>query len=265
MTNIFHEIQLDLGKNPFQELSQQTHFEHIGKGRLGNQLIEMENNKIPIIRSTAKFTTPYNVFTTLHHKIIDLASSKFKEKGIEHVHFNNALIEIYEDEYRKMKYHSDHRLDLDSDSYIGLFSCYENEQEVTVDHVRKLKVKHKACQTESEILLWPNSFVLFSTQANSQYHHKIVKDFVQPTKKTSKNKWLGITFRLSKTFIEFKNNKPYFENGTELVKPDEESEKAFYQLRGADNRNIEFDYPEINFSINPADFINISPISPLRY
>jgi hypothetical protein len=67
------------------------------------------------------------------------------------------------------------------------------------------------------------------------------------------NKWLGITFRTSKTYIQFHNNLPHFSNGRILELANKEQETEFFKLRGQENRALNFVYPELNYTINVAD------------
>lgn len=68
-----------------------------------------------------------------------------------------------------------------------------------------------------------NSIILFSAEINSKYLHKI------KLKEKKDSNWLGITFRLSKTFIKFRNEIPYFENGIELSIADKNEMVEFYK------------------------------------
>ena len=67
------------------------------------------------------------------------------------------------------------------------------------------------------------------------------------------NKWLGITFRKSKTFIQFQNNLPYFANGKPLKLADEVQQREFYKLRGQENKSLDFDYPSIAYTLSKSD------------
>lgn len=76
--------------------------------------------------------------------------------------------------------------------------------------------------------------MLFSIDTNNQHLHK------------SNTRWLGITFRLSKTYIKFLDNVPYV-NGTE------EEKKKFYKLRSLENKTVGYKYPEITYTISGTD------------
>ncbi len=238
-------------------LSASTDFVDTGKGRLGNHLAKIENGNVPLVRTTSKYDKPVQRFDDVHISIanrisqmvdIDLAVEK------ETLSFNNALIEIYDKNYFKMKYHSDQALDLDSESYIALFSCYERPEELSPTFMRRLKVKHKVTNQEYEFMLENNSVILFSTLTNTNYQHKIILDASSNKKDIlPDNKWLGITFRQSKTWVRFKEGIPYFPEGEQLRLADENQQREFYKLRGQENKSMDFEYPNIHYTLSPGD------------
>ncbi|MBW2960545.1 hypothetical protein [Mesonia aestuariivivens] len=252
----FYISNLSFTKNIFEELANGTEFEILGKGRLGNNLVKPEENGIPIVRTTTAFTISANKFSKIHQEIIDGIDNNIKKKNFSKTRFNNALIEIYDAEYKKMKYHSDLALDLASNSSICLFSCYEYPEKLTSQNTRILRIKDKITGIETDIPLTHNSFVLFLTETNSRFFHKIILP-EKPQQKESflENKWLGITFRSSKTFIQFKENMPYFENGTPLKLANQIQEKQFYTLRRQENKQLDFTYPEFNYTLSKADML----------
>lgn len=217
---MFKTLGLEV-KTTFEELAASVQFESISKGREAAILVQRnEANDIPIIRDTTKYTIPPQNFQDIHSKIAEKIGHKF----------NNILFEIYDNRYKTMAYHSDQELDLQTNSIIALYSCYLNPE--TPD--RKLFIKNKETGTIHEILLRNNSVVLFNTTVNSIYLHKIV--LADPS---SNNKWLGLTFRQSKTYI----SKP--------LRIASESEKVeFYKLRSQENRTIGFKYPELDYTIS---------------
>lgn len=247
----FNKITLPLNKASFSELINETEFEDLAKGRMGNHLVKVSDSGIPLVRTTTQYTIAANQFTVKHHNLVNCI-----QRHLDHLPtflFNHALIEVYNAEYTKMKYHSDQCLDLASNSFIGLFSCYENPDELTAENLRKLKVKNKVSQEEFEIILSHNSFVWFSVETNSKFSHKIVLESTKNQKGIEDNRWLGITFRESKTHIQFKNNLPYLTNGALLELATEEQKKEYYKLRGEENRSLDFVYPEINYTLSIAD------------
>ena len=260
----FYKITLDLKTNLFNELFSAIDFEPIAKGRIGNHLVNVNDKGIPIVRTTTKYNIPAHNFSAIHHMIVAFINDTIRKNnlmGIPAQYFNNALIEVYDSNYSKMNYHSDQSLDLDNDSYIGLFSCYEKPDELSEQHIRKLKIKDKVSDEEFGCSLTHNSVMLFSLATNTKFHHKIVLDAASNTKPlASDNKWLGITFRTSKTYIQFEDNLPHFSNGKLLELANKEQETAFYKLRGEENRNLNFVYPDVTYTVNVGD--TMMPLTP---
>jgi hypothetical protein len=173
-----------------------------------------------------------------------------------------------------MGFHSDQSLDLDKNSYICVYSCYNNAE---TKNLRKLRIKKKQpsnecnarnneCNNHFDIILEHNSIVMFSVDTNSKYLHSIILEndlshlphLSQSTQLESDNLWLGITFRQSKTFIFFNNELPYFpSNNQELILANDKQKKEFYKYRSLENSNIEYIYPEINYTISIGDILPI--------
>ena len=256
---MFCKYKLDLDFNPFIELSNSIEFENIAKGRKGAtlvdcKLIDNEVNLIPIVRTTTSYNNVARKFLLIHHQIVDSIKRAINNDidnidNIDNVQFNNAMIEIYDSTYRTMRYHTDQALDLANDSYICIFSCYTDSSNVDV---RKLEIKNKVSGLCSEILLEHNSIVLFSVTENSKHVHRIVLDGVHMKDK----KWLGITFRLSKTFIKFIDNLPYFYPSNVMLNLANDDEKQeFMKYKGRENLNCEYVYPDITYTISHSDLI----------
>jgi hypothetical protein len=253
-TAAFFKTTLGLKSNLFTELLSEIDFEPVAKGRIGNHLVNAGDKGIPIVRTTTKYNIPAHNFTANHHQIIDCINDAIRENNLNEIpglYFNNALIEVYDATYYKMNFHSDQSLDLDTDSYIGVFSCYENPDALLEQHIRKLQIKDKVSDEEFEYSLTHNSVMLFSVATNTKFLHKIVLD--GPPNAKQDNKWLGITFRTSQTHIHFDNNIPRFANGNLLELANKEQEAEFYKLRGQENRSLDFVYPDLTYTINFAD------------
>lgn len=251
----FYTITLPLEENLFDPLFNSAEFEPTGKGRIGNHLVNTNGQLIPIVRTTTRYAIPAVVFSDIHHKLVGSINDTLLENHIDIPvqNFNNALIEVHDSTYSKMNYHSDQALDLDSDSFIALFSCYEKPEELEEFHLRKLVIKDKVTHEEAEIILHHNSVVLFSVETNKRFQHKIILNSSSNT--ISNNKWLGITFRTSKTYIQFKDEIPYFSTGEALALTDKDQESEFFQLRGQENRSLDFVYPNLLYTISNADLI----------
>ncbi len=253
----FYKITLPAEQNLFKSLMHSADFEATGKGRLGNHLVEEAHGNIAVVRTTTRYSIPANLFSDVHYsvieeinKIISTANTALPEQD-----FNNALIEVYDLSYSKMGFHSDQALDLEDHSFIALFSCYENPDILQENQVRKLVLKNKITEEESEIVLDHHSVVLFSIETNKKFQHKIILDSRQSPKDYHNNRWLGMTFRTSKTFIKFEDTQPCFLNGELLILADEEKEKEFFHLRGQENRSLDFVYPKLSYTISPADLL----------
>lgn len=254
--NGFYKFILPFGTDLFAELSNSAHFEDVAKGRKGNHLVDMLEGRVPLVRTTTKYNIPANCFAAAHRSVAESIEKLAKSIQAVPVHFNNALIEIYESAYTKMKFHSDQCVDLEEQSCIALFSCYEQAEALPVSAIRKLKVRSKTSGEEFEFTLENNSVILFTLPTNALFQHKIVLEPVKGAKPAEPgNRWLGITFRQSKTYIHFKDGVPYFPNGTELQLADEEQSRDFYRLRGEENESLDFVYPEMRYTISSGDLL----------
>lgn len=148
-----------------------------------------------------------------------------------------------------MGFHSDQALDLEDNSYIAIYSCYENTQNIKP---RKLIIKNKITNELSEINMDHNSVILFDLETNKKHLHKIIADASDEN-----NKWLGITFRLSKTYIQYIDNIPFFYNTNHVLKlANDEEMKRFYKMRSDENKSINYQYPEIHFTVSSSDILN---------
>ncbi len=98
-----------------------------------------------------------------------------------------------------------------------------------------------------------NSVILFPLSTNEKHLHKIILE------ETSKNnRWIGVTFRLSKTFIHHVDNTPYI-YGTDDVLTVANRDEAinFYKLRGQENKSLQFKYPQLNSTISISDTLPV--------
>lgn len=244
---MFSKIFLDYTDNLFSTLINNTKFEDITQGRKGAILVNPINNIIPIVRTTSKYQNQVLKFQSIHNDIINKIQ---KESGIDII-FNNAMIELYDNTYCKMGFHSDLELDLELESYIAIYSCYENPTDTS--SYRKLIIKNKISNVETKIIMDHNSVILFDLSFNRNHHHKIILENV-----TRNNNWIGITFRLSKTFIHHIDSIPYFYGTDKILKlADDDETRSFYLLRSKENKNINFIYPEIDYTISESDLKSI--------
>lgn len=262
----FEYGEIEMESNIFNKLLNISKLEEICKGRKGGVLVECKDNMIPIVRTTTQYKSSVKELSEKHKEIMEKIAEEFnnreeiqsnhKEKRKiykpKEVIFNNALIEVYDSEYRKMGYHTDQSQDLELNSYICLYSCYENDSKSSED-IRKLKIKHKGYNDPTEFLLKNNSFILFTTQANQDHLHKIILE-----SNTSKNRWLGITFRLSKTYINFINNIPYINTSNKILRLGNSEEiMELRRHKGKENKSSGYIYPELDYTISESDLMPI--------
>ena len=234
--------------NLFEELIKDIEFEDITNGRLGTVLVKLKDDMIPLVRTTTAYQQPAQQFKQAHYDVMD----KIKEESGLDLEFNNALFEIYDSNYKKMGYHTDQSQDLDPNSYICLFSTYINP---TIDNdIRKLRVMDKETKEMTIVSLNNNSAVIFSVDANHKHRHKIILDTNGST-----NEWLGMTLRLSKTFIKFNNNLPYIDGKHERVLSiaDEDEAMEMRKCKKNENNEIGFQYPDVNYTISPSDLLPV--------
>lgn len=231
----------------FEELMTSVEFEELGLGRRGTVLTNPDEVRgTPIVRTTSQYAAPATCFRPVHTKLAQQIQT-LASLGVE---FNNALIENYTNAYAKMGSHSDQALDLEDKSSIAIFSCYKNPE---LGPERKLVVESKdPGGSKFEIPLAHNSVVVFSLDTNRQFKHKIVLDV---TANPPENEWLGVTFRTSKIFVQFRDKQAFFEDDTPLTLADEEQRKAFYSLRSQENKGTDVSYPRVKYTISKSDMM----------
>lgn len=253
-SHMFSIATLEFETNPFMELSTCITFEPLGKGRHGAIIVSPTKNDdspddssyepehIPIVRTTTNLVKPSQYFKPIHHNIADKIKECFPSTM-----FNNAMVEIYTNEYRTMKFHSDLAMDLNPDSFIALFSCYNKPPKTC----RKLLVINKETNVECSINLLPNSVVCFSVQANTQHLHKIILDGGND----ADINWLGVTFRLSKTFVTYIPHPIFVDTYDSLKKANETETMEFYHMRHAENKHVNYVYSYIDYTISDGDML----------
>jgi len=250
---MFDKRILNFQENPFDTLSKSLVFEDITKGRKGGVLVSSKTDKktgtttVPIVRTTTPYQLPSTGFKEIHHKLIEKIVNEYK-KHYHNIRFNNAMIELYTEQYRKMGYHTDQAQDFEEDSYICLFSCYMDEY-ADEKSFRRLVVDNKTTKERQTIILEPNSVVLFSTETNKNNIHKIILEGAHT------NTWLGITMRLSKTIINFIDKKPFFTDGRELRLASEEEKLELRKHKSSENKQIGYEYPDLDYTISPSDLM----------
>lgn len=210
-------------------------FEQVCKGRQGAVLASDGS----LVRTTTCYKQPPQPMLPFHQRL----AQQIQQAWQLPCGFNNALVELYDDSYKKMSFHTDQAQDLATASYIAIFSSYSNGVAS-----RKLVVKHKLTGQETTLLMQHNSVILFSLDTNRQHLHKILLQ--QP----SGAQWLGITLRLAKTFIEFNQGVPYFAGTHQQLKlATEEERRQLYRYKSLENKEINFEYPELYYTLSEGD------------
>jgi hypothetical protein len=257
ITDEIRAYALPTAGNLFAELLASVRFEDVGKGRQGAVLTEIDRaGHIPLVRTTAKFTAPAQCFGSIHDRL----ARQIQQLAALDLGFNNALIESYTNAYTTMGSHSDQALDLAADSSIAIFSCYQYPDLAIPP--RKLLVEMKESSEDPiEIPLAHHSVVVFSVDTNRQLKHKIVLD---KSARPPENQWLGITFRTSKTLVRFRDEYPYFLDGTRMTVADDAQRREFYHLRHRENHEPDFTYPQITYTICESDLMPPTPIDRLH-
>ncbi|MEH6374789.1 alpha-ketoglutarate-dependent dioxygenase AlkB [Streptomyces sp. KLMMK] len=238
---------LPIEDNLFAELSASAGFEDLGKGRRGATLAKIdEAGGVPLIRTTTRYSSPTQRFQAVHERL----AQQIQERAALPVGFNNALIEIYTNAYRTMGSHSDQALDLANGSSIAVFSCYQHPES---SPPRKLIFESKGSGDEKfEIPLTHNSIVTFSVDSNRRLRHKIVLD---APGRTVDSRWLGVTFRTSKTLLRFRDGHAHLPQGARLMSADDEQRYEFYRLRRRENNETDFIYPPLTYTISESDLM----------
>lgn len=248
----FLKIFLSLESNPFNALLTCISWEDQPKNRKIATIMDCTpEGHIPIVRTTSRYTSPAQSFAPFHQLLVRHIQAS---SNIPDLKLNHATCEIYDRQYRTMKWHTDQGLDLAADSWICLFSCYEaGEKEA---HPRTLKIKSKKTGEEKVMVLSHNSCVVFSTAANQAHVHKIEAPV---SGERASGRWMGVTFRLSETYVEFggagDGGPRFIESGRDLRMADEEEVKAFYRAKGKENSRMDYEYEDIDYTISSSDLM----------
>lgn len=240
-----HELPLE--GNLFAELAGSVRFEEVGKGRRGTVLTKVDeaSGGVPLVRTTSQYRHPAQQFRPVHQRLARL----IQERAELPAEFNNALIECYTNAYTTMGAHSDQALDLADGSHIAVFSCYEHPE---ANPPRRLIVESKESGETFQVPLPHHGFVLFSVETNRLLKHRIVLD--SPAQRTE-NRWLGVTFRTSRTLIRFDGGQAYLPGGARLTSADEDQRREFYRLRRRENTETDFVYPPLTYTVSESDLL----------
>jgi hypothetical protein len=245
----------------YSELLKSAVLEDVCKGRKGAVLVKPDELRgVPIVRTTTKYHRPAQCFKPVHDRLMEQIQEQIQRSAssLPGFRFNNALIEHYDEGYATMGFHSDQALDLEEDSYIALFSCYKNPSALadTNSAPRKLIVQSKegtGLQETTEIPMRHNSVIIFSMETNKTFQHKIVLD--STAEGGADNPWIGVTFRVSKTFVRFNGGEVFFQDGTPLRLANRQQSQEFFRQRKLENRQESFRYENIDFTISKSDLV----------
>jgi hypothetical protein len=229
----------------FADLSASVRLEELGKGRRGAVLVVDDGLRgVPIVRTTTAYTLPAQSFRPIHTTL----AQQIRACASLAIPFNNALLEIYTRAYPTMGAHSDQALDLDDAGVIALFSCYERPE---AGPSRRLVVESKEPGEPSfAIPLLHGHVVVFSADTNRRFRHRIVLDRATAD---PDNRWLGVTFRTSKTYVDVREGQPRLADGTPLTLANEQERHEFLRLRRRENQETDFVYPRITCTLSPSD------------
>lgn len=228
----------------FDRLLSTIQFEPVVGGRKGAVLVRPEARGIPIVRTTTAYAAPAQLFGEEHEELAD----RIRDEASLPLRFNNALAEVYDDAYATMGAHSDQALDLQAGSFIAVYSCYEHP-DLASQPPRTLLVEPKARGGPMfEVPLLHNSAVVFSLDANSNYRHRIVLT----TPGLAQNRWFGLTFRTSKTHVQFREGLAFLA-AAPLALADDQQLQEFRKLKGRENREMGFAWPDLGYTASPSD------------
>ena len=99
-----------------------------------------------------------------------------------------------------------------------------------------------------EVPLLHNSAVVFSLDANSKYRHRIVLK----TLGLAENRWLGLTFRTSKTHVRFRDGLAFLA-AAPLALADDQQLQEFRKLKSRENQEIGFAWLHLACTASPSD------------
>ena len=240
---MFTKIQLNHRANLFEDLICANRWEELSSSRKCAILNRCNGDHIPIVRTTTAYSIPSQPLASIHHQLITEIQKAMVDAYGYFTDFNNVMAEHYTPCSTKMGFHSDQALDLAASSYICILSLYEDENE---PHPKKLVMKHKASGEVSALTLDHDSLVFFSTSTNDHFVHKIVSDEQKCT-----TDWLGLTFRLSDTFVQNIDGLPRLVRcGRALKLASEDERKEFFRHKKKENSIIGYRYPEIPYALS---------------
>lgn len=143
----------------------------------------------------------------------------------------------FNDEYKRMRYHSDQSQDLALDSFIALYTTYDD----STNPNRKLQIQCKQNGKTFYILLDDKSMVVWTLETNAKYRHKII-----PCNNLD-NVCHTMTLRNSKTFVSYVDNRCIMVSSMkELLLANDNEKNNIIMTSG---------YPSYNYTLSPSDML----------
>lgn len=212
----------------YEELLKTINLEEICKGRQACILTEFVGPDWYVVRSTTQYKNFPQKIQDIHYLQPEFETDMLdvEQRGLaEQAGGLNVMLEVYDQRYQSMAYHSDMAIDLDGP--IKILSLYPSNEK----RRRELHIKNKQTSETTKIILQDHMLVTFSLDTNKKFLHRIV----------GQAQWMGLTYRISKTLS----------NSLRLAT--ESEKKELFSLRSMENNLIDFKYPELNYTLNPTD------------
>lgn len=90
--------------------------------------------------------------------------------------------------------------------------------------------------------------VVFSLSTNRRFQHRIVLD-------RSTTDWIDVTFRTSRRRLRLYGPQPRFDDSAPLHLADDRERQELYRLRGRENRELDFTYPSLPYTLSESDLL----------
>lgn len=237
---------LNSAENYFDELADSCLFETAGTRKVSILVKPNVDNSMPLVRTMLKVNSPAQYFSHALTQLIDQIKIAFKETHAE-LEFNSAKIEIYTHAPRSLLgFRVDTSgLDLQPDSAVCLFSCYNKQIESSTAF---FGIPHNSAAIfapKQHIFFYPIPLTL-NTPASLH--------------------WMSITLKLSKTFVDFSLAAPRLLTENRQWRPlCLATQKDYHDLnvmKCRENNDSSFEYPPLlAFTISPGDLLK--PSSPI--
>jgi hypothetical protein len=245
---VFRSQRLDLPSSvTFESLRSSIDWEVTGKGRCAANLVDVQDSKVPIVRTTTSYQRPNQRFLPIHAQVRDAIS-----KQVAGTQYNNVLAELYDHAYRRMGFHKDQSLDLAIPSVISVFSLYNNP---ATKSVRTLRIKNLATSQTWDVRMEHQSVVSFSTDVNATHVHQIL--LTEAKDDSPDVLWLGMTFRHSKTMVHYRDDRVFFcDDDRRMVLADGKQRGEFLRAKGSENAGVGTrDDRELSYTLSEGDMV----------